>query len=273
MNRRLDNLIERDTKSRWSIYSFSMVVMAVAGFIADMNGMPLVWAAFMATVLGLGSLLWQVSLYVSASSKVHQPIHSTLKDFLTPLVAIPSAIVALLTIASISPFVQASALNRRLKAILESSSPATKKNAESAKVLKLANQSKVKLKPELVFELVAQTEENKLVANSKIQEDAEYLQWRAYVDAVTQNYISKGGHYPSFREHETAFLLDGKDLTNDTFDTIKVVYRGGYLDMKSVRFVDPVFEIADSENGRKFAEAILAAKGGPVSVHIPDEKP
>jgi hypothetical protein len=26
-----------------------------------------------------------------------------------------------------------------------------------------------------------------LVANSKIQEDAEYLQWRAYLDAVTQD--------------------------------------------------------------------------------------
>lgn len=101
---RLDDLFERDHTARWKIYSFAIIAMAAVGLVADLKGIPLKSAALLAVGVGVISLIWRTSVYISApSEKAQEAMGWRLWDILRPSSLAYAAAVVFVIASAFSP--------------------------------------------------------------------------------------------------------------------------------------------------------------------------
>jgi hypothetical protein len=132
MNGRLNDLLMRDVKSRWAILASSMTAMAFAGFIAERNDLSLGVSQVIAFTVGGASLFVQAALYATFPKiKMKRSLIMRFSDYYGALITVPAAVLIATILAAMTPNVQASVLNRRLRAILYGDAPTRKKSIES----------------------------------------------------------------------------------------------------------------------------------------------
>jgi hypothetical protein len=251
MNRRWIQLLERDTGARWSVLASSMLITALTGLVLDLNGVSVATAKIIAIVIGGVAFLIQGSFYTSNPKLKPLPkIKKLPKSVYLPLITIPSVAVIALIISITAPTVLASVLNRRLQVVLAIDSPA-KRKTEAAKIIKIAAQSNVQLNANLV---------------SIATEKAEVNEWPAYLETVS-NKFSSHPNDSSYNSHLAPYDL-GRNGTysNVSFIGYRIIYHGGPLVLENVRFQDCIFDIDETENGKKLVAALLASKDATVSM-------
>jgi hypothetical protein len=150
--RRLDVLLDDDSKARWSIFVFSIAATALAGFVADLSGVSVKIAGIIACISGGFTLIWQVLLYVSASTKTTRAERSVSRDFLKPAASICVIFLALWVVSKNSTNVRSAILNGRLEATLASNQPIEQKRVKSKRIIDVASETNVQLEPRLVRE-------------------------------------------------------------------------------------------------------------------------
>jgi hypothetical protein len=147
-----------------------------------------------------------------------------------------------------------------LQAILHSDEPVSKKTIEATKALTYAAKYHVKIRPDVEFEMAAQSVADKSLIN-KIQVQGDSTNWANYIAKVNAKYDLQQPKTFSFR-------LDGQQTSYTTIAGGQVVYNGGNLSLESVHFENVTFDIDDNENGRRFAQALLNSTNGSVSINL-----
>jgi len=258
-NRNLSDLFDTDNKGRWTIFAISIVVTAVIGLVAETNGSSIISAEIFAAISGGLVLFVQMFVYgTAAGDKLRRQVDLSLQLLLGPLLTISAIVVIAFFVSASTPVLEASVLNRRLAAALKVSQP-TKRNKETARVLKYATQFHTKLQPELVLSAVKQLEKSDDPAA-----------WPAYLSALDYQVSSNspklaGGG--SFSQYGTMHL-DNLNLSGFVFSNYNIIYQGGPVSLTGVVFKNVRFQVADNENGRKFVEAVLSSKNGTLSIYL-----
>lgn len=258
MNRRWIQLLERDTGARGHILLSSMLATAAAGFLADINGIPLQAAEIWALIVGGLVFLVQGSFYASdAQLKPIPKLKTVPRRIFYPLLTIAGSGVAALFISIFAPIVQGSVFNRRLSHVLTiAKSPV--KEAKAAKIINLATRSNVKLNPDLLAAVVGQAQENRSADD-----------WQAMLAAVNYKFSPRLTDPSEMSRLPTLTFPPNAVVSGVHFAKYRFVYHGDPLSLLGVVFEDTVFEIDHSPNGERLAEALLASKNGAVSVTLP----
>jgi hypothetical protein len=172
-----------------------------------------------------------------------------------------------LLLSASSPYVQASVLNNRLRTILEGTN-ANKRNAETRKILRYATQKHLRLRPELVSLAVIEVGGKEPGVLSRGGKGSDQ-QWYAYIAAVNYEYNSRNTIINPTVELGGSFVLDSNSFEETTLSGAHIIYHGGPLHLENAKFANVGFDIDNTENGRKLAEALLASKDGTVSINLP----
>jgi hypothetical protein len=119
-------------------------------------------------------------------------------------------------------------------------------------------------------------------ALSKESASSDGSAWTPYVQALSDKWNSPlpNWHPKDFSDPNkmladpstpySSMTLDIDGLATEYFDveSIAVVYKGGPLRIKNVRFKNVNFHIANNENGRKFADALRSSTDGNITITL-----
>jgi hypothetical protein len=251
-----------------------MTAMAFAGFIAERNDLSLGVSQVIAFTVGGASLFVQAALYATFPKiKMKRSLIMRFSDYYGALITVPAAVLIATILAAMTPNVQASVLNRRLRAILYGDAPTRKKSIESKLVLDYATKSKVRLKPELVSAIVTQSNDRTMSVETPPNSDGS-LDWSAYLAAVNYEYNSRIDSRSNNRtlrgapSPEDQIDLDNKTFVDDVFHGFIIKYHGEPVTLERVVFDRAELQIDDTENGRKLLQAMLNSKGGSVTIDL-----
>jgi hypothetical protein len=273
MNARLNDLLMRDVKSRWAILASSMTAMAFAGFIAERNDLSLGLSQVIAFTVGGASLFGQAALYATFPKiKMKRSFIIRFRDYYGALITVPAAVLVATILAAMTPNVQASVLNRRLRAILNGDAPIRKKSIESKLVLDYATKSNVKLKPELVSAIVTKSGDGTMSVENRANSDGP-LDWSAQLAAVNYEYNSRitnraAAEEPPGEDEIGLIDLDNKTFIDDIIHGYVIKYHGGPMSFKRVVLERVDLQIDDTENGRKLLQAMLDSKDGSLTIDL-----
>lgn len=259
MSRKLTDLIDWDSKSRWRIMILSMMFAAGCGFIAESSGcsflMSQIIAGFAGISFGIGMTMRYIRNPSRISAKKAVLLNSTSQDLrrvLRPLIATLSVFFILLIL---SPQIKAMVLSVRLRSVLSAKqSPIVAAKADH--ILRLAEKSHTKLRPELVS--VASAEASRL-------DDPRV--WSDYISSVN-NEVRLRSPNPTGPIHQ-GDRLDGFNLIDGVIADQTVFYDGGRVSLKNICFYNVHFNIVDNINGRELANAILSSKNNCVTISLP----
>jgi hypothetical protein len=295
MREKLDQLLNDDIVARWRLISISAFVVALVGFAAQLTGSAVRDAQITATIVGCLVFASQVALYLLPAHKVLSSIGQR-RTYLvrSGLTIAASAAIAFMVSAS-APKVQAAILNRRLKAALAELHSESVQPAQAAgNVFKTALNARVHLRPDLVAQATAELKADRnaetwqaymalLTYIVNWRYDPEGLEWR--LDRLNEilrtapvcgsrnegfnaaEFTTKDGRVTKFADiskwpkaiFSCSLVLDGRTLSDTDLDYLVVKYHGGPADMKNVRLTTVKFDLDDTPNARRLAEAILNA--------------
>jgi hypothetical protein len=262
MSRKTDDLFRVDTKARWNIMFVSMVVTFIATLSFLIGGVSLQIVQIVAVIVGATAYFSQVAVYkFSPRIKWKKSDRVPLGNLMASISTLCATVVIALVMLIASPNIQASVLNRRLRAILETP-PSTKRSVETGRILKYAAQSQVKLQPALISKVVTETSKS---------EDPE--SWSAFLSAATLKEKPLQVDVVDIAEATSRFTsLDAlRSLSNVRISYVNVSYRGGKLALTDVRFDNLKLAVANNENGRKFVEALVASPNGSISITVDED--
>jgi hypothetical protein len=141
-------LIERESKPRWSALIISIFVTAATGFIADANGMPVSAAGAVAFAVGAtGYLFLALPHKAQIGKKILRKI-SIRHFFYVEILALTGAVSATAALYWLSPRIQKKFFDRRLDSVLSAKASS---DSQAARIIEMASESKVKLNPSLVY--------------------------------------------------------------------------------------------------------------------------
>jgi amino acid transporter len=258
MSRKTDDLFGLDTKARWNIMFVSMVVTFITALVFLIGGVSLQIVQIVAAIVGATAYFSQVAVYkFSPRIKWKKSDRVPLGNLVAPFSTLCAAVVIALVMLIASPNIQASVLNRRLRAILETP-PSTKRSVETSRILKYAAQSQVKLQPALISKVAIETEK---------YNDPE--SWATYLLAATAKQDANKLQFSDISKASADFsLIDGGNLTDSYFSGAKFAYTGGELRLNNVHFDHARLAVADNKNGRKFVEAFIESPDGTISIAL-----
>jgi hypothetical protein len=267
MNRNWHELLDQDTRGRWVIGGISMAVSAGVGFVSDLNGLPFKLCEVLAAVSGATVFLALGFVYVSGPKrkKMQQAVVGV-RFFAKVGLVLLCVTYGVLTISKASPVVLAAVANRQLRAAVKPHAPVeTERRAQ--RVLVYAVKTDLPIDPALVDAALSKDSAN---ANTSL--------WATYVAAVSDKWngsLPKDSTDPNKMIANTSTPyspltvdIDGLENQYIDFDSVTVVYRGGPLNITGVRFGNVNFQIANNENGRKFADALRASRDGHITIRL-----
>lgn len=258
MSRKIDDLFGVESKTREDIIFASMVATFIVSLVFLMSGVSLQIVQIVAVVVGVFSYFSQIVVYKhSPRIKWKKSERVTKDNFLTSFATIFATAIIVLVILTASPNIQASVLNRRLRAILETP-PSSKRSVETKRILKYAVQAQVKLRPDLISKVVTETEQHN---------DSE--SWATYLSAAT---LQENVHNLEFIDISNALSdfsqLDGTEVKNSSFSGLNFAYMGGQVSLDNAHFDHAKIAVADNENGRKFVQALAKSPHGTISIAL-----
>jgi hypothetical protein len=263
MSRKIDDLFGVDEKARWNIVFVSMVVTFITILVFLIGGVSLQIVQIVAVIVGATAYFSQMAVYkFSPRIKWRKSDRVTIGGLFTPFVTLSATTLIAFIMLIASPNIQASVLNRRLRAILETP-PSTKRSAETRRILKYATQTKVKLLPALVSKAVTETEDHN---------DPE--SWEAYLSAATLQESPRNLEFIDISNASSDFYpLDGNEFKDSSLSGLKFAYRGGRVKFDNTHFDHAKFAVADNENGRKFVGALMGSHNGTISITLGHPSP
>jgi hypothetical protein len=307
MKERLDNLFDGDTRSRWRIIIFSSLAVSVFGFIAQSSGVSLRDAQIGATAIGGIIFCAQVFFYVIPAKEPAEGLQLDTRPYLVRL-ALAAAVATLLAIAASAsaPVVEAAVLNRRLRNALEQRRADPNMRAIATNhIVAYAMHSQLKLRSDLVATATGEFGQVSTPEAWKAYETLVnyYVNWRASkwnaerlkesmheLDSMgdappcgpsNEGYslaevFLKEGKFETVEDrkpwphmiHGCRLVLDGKTLKDTFLANVIIEYRGGPVTLENVRVSTAKFELINSENARKLADAILRADSNVVTLTI-----
>jgi hypothetical protein len=305
MRDRLDYLFGDDLAARWRIILTSALCVALSGFVGQSSGSTVREAQIAATVIGGVVFSLQVLLYVIPAHTVLRSLGLEARIYLlrSALTIAASTILALVVSVS-APTVQAAILNRRLKAAIIALETDPVHPARSAHdVFKAALYSSGQLRHDLVAQATKELKGERsadawqaylalLTYTVNRRPDPEGLDWRTErLDAVTKNVPTCGPRNEAANVAEFTtkdgivthvsdvsawpkgilacrMLLDGATIKDTQLNYLIVDYRGGPATLENVRFTDVKFDLNDTPNARRFADALLHSENNVLTIHL-----
>ena len=256
---KVDKFFQKDSSARTRVMGTCAMAAAIAGLITEQQGLSIGHAELTAAMVGITMFLLQLNLYTVPKNR-HLPsgYHPRPeRTFVSSPLLLTAAIAILLT--TLVPSLQGQILNYRLRRALQIASP-VKRQAETKSIIKLATQLRTELRPDLLS-----------IANEVSQRKPGLRSdWNSYLKGVNAelaaNEVNIRVESADFNKSKER-PLDG-DISYSAFNG-RVVYNGSKLTAQHLYFADVTIFVTDSENGRRFIEAVKEARGKDVSVSLP----
>lgn len=234
---------------------WSMAITLATGAFLDALKVPLGTAESFAAVVGFAS--FAVGQYISlVPEEVQKRLRQLpqLSQIFVPISLISLSAILIFSMSVITPLVQARILNSELQNVAYG--PPRFDRAQH--VFKNAIYEGVKLNPKLVSDVLHQSSTS-----------TEGSGWPAYLAGV--NYVLS---QQSFDENAPTYKHSAFDLgQHNSFKELRltgltIVYHGGPLALSEVTFRNCTFDVEETENGRKLLQAVLSAKGNPLTLDL-----
>jgi hypothetical protein len=303
MRERLDYLLANDPRSRWRIILTSAVAIAIFGFICQSSGATIRQAQVAATSIGAVVFCLQVLLYSVPVPRVLDALRlynrGSVARFAAAIAA--SGLLAFLA-SSTAPAVQAAVLNRRLRAAISAMDRNPVPPARDAdQIFDAAFDFRIRLRSDLVAEATRKLEQQsnseswqayvsaltytvnqrygtqpwQLERLEQITTDAPVCGPRNTVANVAE-FVTQGGRVTEVHDvgrwpiaiMSCRLPIDGRRLENTQLDYSIVEYHGGPLHLNNIRFTVVKFDIEDTPNGRKFADALLRSESNVLTIDL-----
>ena len=304
MRERLDYLVGNDTKARWRIISTSALTVAVSGFVDQSSGATIRQAQVAATFIGTAVFCLQVLLYSLPTTRVFDALRHRNRAYVSRFAAAIAASGILAFLASATgPAVQAAILNRRLRtAISAMDRNAVPPARDADQIFAVAVlDSRIRLRSDLVTEAIRKLEQqpdseswrayvSALTYTVNRRDGAEPWQLER-LEEITRDapacgpknmganvleFVTRGGRVTEVHDVSrwpTAITscrlpIDGKRLEDAQLEYLIVEYHGGPLLLANVRFTIVKFDIEDTPNGRKLADALLRSYNNVLTIEL-----
>ena len=258
MNRRLSDLLDWDFEARWRILVLSIFFAGGCGFFAERAGWGRTGAQIIVGICGASFLFANAIIYVRRPRELRKkslvPLKSQLRGTLKQLSIVCAVLFILI---ALSGHIRAAILNARLESVL-TVKQASARAGQADEVLRLAQETHTKLRPQL--RSLASVEAASL-DNPRI--------WSSYVQSLNEK-VSDGPQTFAEPPQEGELHLDNVIVTGLIIQHFNLVYDGGEMTLDHVCFRNVRFRIADTPNGRQFANAILSSGDNCVSLALPD---
>ena len=255
MTRKFTDLIDWDSRNRWRTIILSIVFATVCGSVAELSGLGLVGSQIVVAGAGVSMGVAMTMNYLRVPSTDRKMRDAVSRDLRPALLTLAMASIVSACLLVLSPQIKAMVLSIRLKSVLAAEqSPFTAAKADQ--ILRLADRSHIKLRPELVAGASA---EARRLDDPKV--------WSEYISAVNGE-VSLRSSNANTPIHQGDQLGPGK-WTDSVFANETVYYRGDPVNLKNVCFYNVRLNLADNANGREFANAILSSKNNCVTISLP----